>query len=69
MGEFKEFLSRALHIYSEKYLVQEIKFLVKVFAENGHRTVQCSDFHQRKCPMYLTCKSLSPLLFQYLFNI
>ena len=36
MGVFKWFLSRALHICSEKYLAQEIKFLINVFAENGH---------------------------------
>ena len=36
MGVFKAFLSRALHIYSENYLVQEIDFLINVFAENGH---------------------------------
>ena len=36
MGVFKRFLSRALHIYSENYLAQEIYFLINVFAENGH---------------------------------
>ena len=36
MGQFKQFLSRALHIYSEKYLAKEIKVLINVFAENGH---------------------------------
>ena len=36
MGVFKGFLSRALHICSENYLAQEIKFLINVFAENGH---------------------------------
>ena len=36
MGVFIAFLSRALHICSEKYLAQEIKFLINVFAENGH---------------------------------
>ena len=36
MGVFKEFLSRALHICSESYLVQEIEFLINVFVENGH---------------------------------
>ena len=36
MGVFKVFLSRALHIFSEKYLAQEINFLINVFAENGH---------------------------------
>ena len=32
MGVF----TRALHICSEKYLAQEIKYLINVFAENGH---------------------------------
>ena len=36
MGVFKRFLSRALQIYSEYYLAQEIYFLINVFAENGH---------------------------------
>ena len=36
MGVFKAFLSRALHICSENYLVQEIDFLINVFAEKGH---------------------------------
>ena len=36
MAVFKRFLSRALHIYSENYLAQEIYFLINVFAENGH---------------------------------
>ena len=36
MGVFKGFLSRTLHICSEKYLAQEIKFLINLFAENGH---------------------------------
>ena len=36
MGVFKGFLSRALHICSESYLAQEIEFLIKAFAENGH---------------------------------
>ena len=36
MGVFKGFLSRALHIYSENYLAQEIEFLINVFVENGH---------------------------------
>ena len=35
MGVFKGFLLRALLICSEKYLAQEIKFLINVFAENG----------------------------------
>ena len=30
------FLSRTLHICSEKYLVEEIKFLKHAFAENEH---------------------------------
>ena len=38
MGVFKGFLSRALHIYSENYLAQEIEFLINVFAENGYST-------------------------------
>jgi len=33
---FKGFLVRANRICSEKYLQEEIEFLVKVFAENGH---------------------------------
>ena len=32
----KEFLSRALHICSEKYIAREIKFLINIFEENGH---------------------------------
>ena len=36
MGVFITFLSRALHICLKKYLAQEIKFLINVFAENGH---------------------------------
>ena len=36
MGIFKGFLSRTLHICLENYLVQEIDFLINVFAENGH---------------------------------
>ena len=36
MGVFKGFLSCALHICSEKYLTQEIKFLINLFTENGH---------------------------------
>ena len=36
MEALKGFLSRALHICSEKYLAQEINFLINVFAENGH---------------------------------
>ena len=36
MGVFKGFLSRAVHICSENYLAQEIKFLINVFAENGY---------------------------------
>ena len=36
MGVFKGFLSRALHICSESYLVQEIEFLINVSVENGH---------------------------------
>ena len=36
MGVFKGFLSRALHICSEKCLAQEIDFLINVFVENGH---------------------------------
>ena len=36
LGIFKRFLTRALHICSENYLSQEIKFLINVFAENGH---------------------------------
>ena len=36
MGVLKGFLSRALHICSENYLVQEIDFLINVFAENEH---------------------------------
>ena len=35
-GVFKGFLSRALHICSESYLAQEIKFLINLFAKNGH---------------------------------
>ena len=38
MGVFKEFLSCALHICSEKKLDQEITFLLNIFAENGHST-------------------------------
>ena len=36
MGVFKGFLLRALYIFSESYLAQEIEFLINVFAENGH---------------------------------
>ena len=36
MGVLKGLLSQILHICSEKYLAQEIKFLINVFAENGH---------------------------------
>ena len=36
MGVFNRFLSRALHICLENYIAQEIEFLAKVFAENGH---------------------------------
>ena len=36
MGVFKGFLSRVLHICSEKCLAQEIDFLINVFVENGH---------------------------------
>ena len=36
MGVFKGFLSHTLHICSEKYLAEEIDFLINVFAENGH---------------------------------
>lgn len=34
MGVFQEILSQALHICSQKYLGQEIKILINVFAEN-----------------------------------
>ena len=37
IGVFKGFLSRALRICSENYLVQEIEFLINVFVENGYR--------------------------------
>ena len=36
MGGFKGFLLRALYIFSENYLAQEIEFLINVFVENGH---------------------------------
>ena len=36
MEVFKGFLSRALHVCSEKYLAQEMKFLTIVFVESGH---------------------------------
>ena len=36
LGVLKGFLSRALNVCSEKYLVQKVKFLINVFAENGH---------------------------------
>ena len=36
MGVFNGFLSRALHICSEKYSAKEIRFFINVFAENGH---------------------------------
>ena len=36
MGVFKELLSRPLQICPEKYLAQEMKFLINAFAENGH---------------------------------
>ena len=36
MGVFKGFLSRALNICSQKFLAQEIAFLINVFGENGH---------------------------------
>ena len=36
MGVFKGFLSCTLHICSENYLAQEIKFLINIFVENGH---------------------------------
>ena len=39
MRVFKDFWSRALHICSEKYLAQGIKFLINVFAENGHSII------------------------------
>ena len=35
MGVFKVLLSRALHICSEKFLVQEIKFLINIFQKMG----------------------------------
>ena len=34
MAVFQGFLSRALHVCSEKYSAQEIKLLINVFAEN-----------------------------------
>ena len=39
VGVFKEFLSRTLHICSEKYFAQKIKFLINVSAENGHSII------------------------------
>ena len=37
IGIFKGFLHRAYNICSEKYLDQEIEFLINVFMENGYR--------------------------------
>ena len=36
MGVFKGFLSRAYKICTEKYLQNEIDFLIDIFTENGH---------------------------------
>ena len=35
-GIFKWFISRATKLCSEKYLEEELKFLVDMFVENGH---------------------------------
>ena len=35
-GIFKGFISRARKLCSEKYLDEELKFLVDMFLENGH---------------------------------
>ena len=36
-GIFKEFISRARKLCSEKYLDEKLKFLIYMFVENGHR--------------------------------
>ena len=36
MGVLKGFLSRAYKICTEKYLQNEIDFLIDIFTENGH---------------------------------
>ena len=38
MEVFKGFLPSALHVCSEKYLAQEMKFLKIIFAEKWHST-------------------------------
>ena len=47
MGILKAFLSRALRICSENYLAQEIDFLIKAFAENGHSITVLEKSHQK----------------------
>ena len=37
-GVFKGFLARAMRICSPQHLEQEIKFLIQIFAENGHES-------------------------------
>ena len=48
MGVFKEFLSCALHICSEKYLALETQFLIKVFTENNEQSITVLEKITRK---------------------
>ena len=57
MGVFKVLLSRALHICSEKFLVQEIKFLINIFAENGHGITVSERVTQRIYEQHYFCKT------------
>ena len=45
-GVFKGFLARAKRICSQKFLAEEIDFLIKVFAENGHEKEQLTEIAQ-----------------------
>ena len=44
MGLFKGFLTLALHICSEHYLIQAKCFLINVSAENGHSVTVLENF-------------------------
>ena len=48
MGVFKEFLSCALHICSEKYLALETEFLIKVLTENNEQSITVLEKITRK---------------------
>lgn len=49
MAVFQGFLSRALHVCSEKYSAQEIKLLINVFAENenSNTTLELTKEHTK----------------------